>query len=175
MKNQIFTIIAYVLIGFLLGLNIASRKEVIVTDTVFKTDTCYVHSIDVVQLERLQIQHRVIRDTIVQSGEVPKIQAYSTRFPIKYGTIGVSGEVYGEILKMNIDSDIKVPLVTNTITNTVVKKESVVKNPGGLFVTAGVHSDLKPTVGAVFVKNKFVGGYNYTFDQHHIYIGRKLF
>jgi hypothetical protein len=177
MKESIIKISIYILFGFILGLNFSKNKSDQKTSisTDVRVDTCYIHSVDLIHVDRIKIKHKIIRDTIPPTTEPPKIQEYSADFLMKHGKVNVYGEVYGEVLKMNVKSDLNLPFVTKTVTvtNTIVKP--VPKNSNGLFITAGIQDNLNPTVGAVFVRNKFIGGYNYKFDNHHIYIGKKLF
>jgi len=176
---KILKICFYLLIGAIVG-NYSSKwyniegNETIEYKTVFQTDTCMIKSIDVVHLTKEKIKQEVIRDTLLVD-YVPQIRAYSALFPVKHGNVSVSGEVLGEVLKMSVVADLDIPEVTNTITNTITKTKTITKNPGGLFVTAGLSQTLTPSIGGIFVKKKMIAGYSYNFDSHQLFIGRKLF
>lgn len=177
MKNQLIQIGVYILIGVIIGITFfkCERDSPIVetvTETVIKTDTVYVNIRDTVYITRTEIEHEYIRDTVLMDYN-PVVNRYMAQFPVVYGSIYINGEVLGEVLNMKATTDFKLPTVTNTITNTVTN--TVVKNSNGLFITAGLEQSLKPNVGAVFIRNKFLGGYQYNFDSHSIYIGRKIF
>jgi hypothetical protein len=200
MKIKILKICFYLFIGAIVG-NYSSKwyniegNETIEYKTVFQTDTCMIKSIDVVHLTKEKIKQEVIRDTLLVD-YVPQIRAYSALFPVKHGNVSVSGEVLGEVLKMSVVADLDIPEVTNTITNTITKTKTITKNPGGLFVTAGliskdaignvsnddvrlinmtIRQTLRPSIGGVFVKKKMIAGYSYNFDSHQLFIGKKLF
>src|SRR5690606_33379083 len=102
----------------------------IVTET--KTDTVYVTVRDTIRLTRKEIKHEVVRDTILIDPALPQIKAFTAYKSFTYGNTTVSGEVFGEVLKMDIATDFNLPTITNTITNTV----TVTKKPQGLFLTA---------------------------------------
>jgi len=179
MKIKILQTLTYILLGVIFGtfFNNCSNDNGVTTieyKTVFQTDTCMIKSIDVVHLTKEKIKQEVIRDTLLVD-YVPQIRAYSALFPVKHGNVSVSGEVLGEVLKMSVVADLDIPEVTNTITNTITKTKTITKNPGGLFVTAGLNQTLTPSIGGVFVKKKIMAGYSYNFDSHQLFIGKKLF
>lgn len=179
MKTKILEVFAYILLGVIIGnfFNIYSKDDGVETieyKTVFQTDTCMIKSIDVVHFTKEEIKQDVIRDTVLVD-YTPQIRAYSAKFPIKYGNVSVNGEVLGEVLKMSVVSDLDIPEVTNTITNTITKTKTITKNPGGLFITAGLNQTLTPSIGGVFVKKKIIAGYSYNFNSHQVFLGKKLF
>jgi hypothetical protein len=87
----------------------------------------------------------------------------------------VSGEVLGEVLKMTAINDYKLPVVTNTITET--KTETIVVKPKGLYLGAGVNSLLKPSASVTYLDNKYLFQYQFEPLQgvHQIGVAKKLF
>lgn len=159
MKYAVFILLGIV-IGLYLGDFLTKDQEPprVVTKLEFKSDTVYIRKLDTVYIVKTDIEQVVVRDTILTE-YAPNIKAYKALFPLVNGNISVSGEVLGEVLKMNVVSDIKSPLVTNTIKETV----TITKKPAGLFVTAGIakgDSQLSPYVGAIFIKDRYLIGVN---------------
>lgn len=177
MKKDGLQIAVYILLGLIIGFllnDCRGGKPEIVTrvETKTVTDTIYVNITDTVYITKSEIVHEYLRDTIIEN-YTPKINKYSTHFPVTYGSVFVNGNVLGEVLDMKVTTDFKLPTVTNTITNTVTN--TVTKKPIGLYVTAGLGQSLNPSIGGVFVKNKLLVGYQYNFDQHSVFIGKKIF
>lgn len=170
-------IAVYVLLGLIIGFLLhdckGDNEETFTkTETVIVTDTVYVNTVDTVYINKSKIVHEFVRDTIIQN-YTPKINRYSTHFPVTYGSVFINGEVLGEVLNMKATTHLKIPTVTNTITRTVTN--TIVKKPFGLYVTAGLEQSLVPNIGGVFVKDKLLIGYQYNFDQHSVFIGKKIF
>ena len=144
------------LVGIVIGYFLSKQSEdVKIIETIeTKTDTVYVHVRDTVRITRTEIKHEQIRDTILIEPIEPKIKAFTASKPFLYGNVTVNGEVLGEVLKMDIYNNFKLPTVTNTITKT----NTVIKKPSGLFLTAGVNQQLTPSIGAVFIKDRYLLG-----------------
>ncbi len=108
------------LAGVILAFILFPRPEV---ETVYKfttkveSDTIYSHVVDTIYVPKTRIKTQVLRDTVLKEYQ-PKISLFKTSFPSEYGSTHVSGEVLGEVLKMTATNDFKIPVVTNTITNT---------------------------------------------------------
>jgi hypothetical protein len=87
----------------------------------------------------------------------------------------VSGEVLGEVLKMTATNDYKLPVVTNTITET--KTETIIKKPKGIYLGAGVNSLLQPSASVAYLDNKYLFQYQFQPLQkvHQIGVAKKLF
>lgn len=180
MKNQLLQIGVYILIGIIIAVTFFRKcdrekiiKTVIKTETV--TDTVYINVRDTVFITRKQIEHTFLRDTVFINSYKPVINQYSTQFPVLYGNINVKGEVLGEVLNMNVTTDLKIPTVTNTITHTVTN--TVMKKSNGLYVKAGLNQALSPVAGGTFFRDKLLLDYTYDFNmrQHSVQIGRKIF
>lgn len=165
------------LIGVLLAFVVYPRPEqetVYKFESVTKTDTLIVEVKDTVYLPKTKIKTQVLRDTILVDLK-PKISQFNASFPFEYGSTNVSGEVLGEVLKMTATSDFKIPVVTNTITNTETK--TIVEKPKGIYLGAGVNSLLKPSASVSYLDNKYL--FTYQFQPlekvHQIGVAKKLF
>ncbi len=165
------------LIGVILAFVIYPRPEietVYKTETKVETDTIYSRVVDTIYIPKTRIKTEVIRDTILINYK-PKIRAFQTSFPSAYGSTKVSGEVLGEVLKMTSTNDFKIPVVTNTITET--KTETKVIKPKGIYLGAGVNSLLQPSGKVSYLDNKYLFEYQFQPLQgvHQIVVSKKLF
>lgn len=165
------------LIGVLLAFVVYPRPEqetVYKFESVTKTDTLIVEVKDTIYIPKTKIKTQVLRDTILLDFK-PKISQFNASFPFEYGSTNVSGEVLGEVLKMTATSDFKIPVVTNTITNTETK--TIVEKPKGIYLGAGVNSLLKPSASVSYLDNKYL--FTYQFQPlekvHQIGVAKKLF
>lgn len=146
----------FALCGFTIGYFLIKKEQIetIVTKTEFKTDTLYVTIRDTIRLTKTEIKQEYLRDTVLIDFK-PQIKAFTASNRFLYGNISVSGEVLGEVLKMDISHDMKLPTITNTITKT----NTIIKKPSGIFLTAGVNQTT-PYVGGVFIRDKYLVGLN---------------
>jgi hypothetical protein len=142
--------------------------------TVTKTDTLFVDKLETVYIPKTKIKTEVLRDTILIDFK-PQISLFKTTIPFEYGNTYLSGEVIGEVLKMTATNDYKIPVVTNTITNTETK--TIIEKPKGLYLGAGVNSLLKPSASVAYLDNKYLFQYQYQPMQkiHQIGVSKKLF
>ena len=142
--------------------------------TEVRTDTVYVTSSNTVYIPKKKIKTEVIRDTVLIDYK-PKISSFETTFPFEYGNTKVSGEVLVEVLKMTATNDYKIPVVTNTITET--KTETIVIKPKGIYIGGAVNSILEPSASVSYLDNKYLFSYQYQpFSRtHQIGISKKLF
>jgi hypothetical protein len=163
--------------GVILGFVVYPRPEV---ETVYKfetkveSDTIYTHVVDTVYVPKTRIKQTILRDTILVNFK-PKISLFKTSIPSEYGSTHVSGEVLGEVLKMTATNDFKIPVVTNTITNTETR--TIIQKPKGIYLGAGVNSLLKPSASVAYLDNKYLFQYQYQPLQkvHQIGVSKKLF
>ena len=163
--------------GVILAFIVFPRPEV---ETVYKfetkveTDTIYSHVVDTIYVPKTKIKTEVLRDTVLIDYE-PKISLFKTSIPSEYGSTHVSGEVLGEVLKMTATNDFKIPVVTNTITNTETK--TIIKKPKGIYLGAGVNSLLQPSAKVSYLDNKYLFSYQFEPLQgvHQVGISKKLF
>jgi hypothetical protein len=172
-KIAIIAFIAGVILAFLLF----PKREL---ETVYKTkierltDTLYITSSDTVYIPKTKIKTQVLRDTVLIDFK-PKISLFETTFPFEYGSTKVSGEVLGEVLKMTAINDYKLPVVTNTITET--KTETIIKKSKGFYLGATINSLLDPGAKASYVDDKYL--FQYQFQPvtkiHTLGVSKKLF
>jgi hypothetical protein len=169
------------LISFLAGLILAfviypkpEEETVYKIETKVETDTIYSHVVDTIYVPKTKIKTEVLRDTVLIDYE-PKISLFKTSIPSEYGSTHVSGEVLGEVLKMTATNDFKIPVVTNTITNTETK--TIIKKPKGIYLGAGVNSLLQPSAKVSYLDNKYLFEYQFEPLQgvHQVGVSKKLF
>jgi hypothetical protein len=169
------------IIAFLMGVVLTfiifpkpEQETVYKFQSVTKTDTLFVTYTDTVYLPKTRIKTKVLRDTILIDFK-PKISQFNASFPFEYGSTSVSGEVLGEVLKMTATNDYKLPVVTNTITET--KTETIIKKPKGIYLGAGVNSLLEPSASVAYLDNKYLFQYQFQPLQkvHQIGVSKKLF
>jgi hypothetical protein len=165
------------LAGVILAFVVFPRPE---QETVYKfetqveTDTIYTHVVDTIYVPKTKIKTEVLRDTVLIDFK-PKISLFKTSIPSEYGNTHVSGEVLGEMLKMTATNEFKIPVVTNTITET--KTETIIKKPKGIYLGASVNSLLDPGAKVSYLDNKYLFTYQYqpVTKVHSLGISKKLF
>ena len=173
LKTAAIFFLAGLILGFLL-LPKPETEEVYKFTTKTETDTLFVDKVSTVYIPKTSIKTEVIRDTIIIDFK-PQISLFETSFPFEHGSTKVSGEVLGEVLKMTATNDYKIPVVTNTITNTETK--TIIQKPKGIYLGAGVSSLLEPSAKISYLDNKYLFQYQYQPLQkvHQIGISKKLF
>jgi len=165
------------LIGVILTFVVYPKPEF---ETVYKTktdrltDTLYITSTDTVYIPKTKIKTEVLRDTVLIDFK-PQISRFRTTFPSDYGNTYINGEILGEVLKMTATNDFKLPVVTNTITET--KTETIVVKPKGFYLGAGVNSLLQPNAKVAYLDNKYLFTYQFQPLQgvHQIGVAKKIF
>jgi hypothetical protein len=163
--------------GVILAFVVFPRPEVETVykfETVTKTDTLFVDKVETVYIPKTSIKTEVLRDTILVNFK-PQISLFKTSIPSEYGSTHVSGEVLGEVLKMTATNDFKIPVVTNTITNTETR--TIIQKPKGIYLGAGVNSLLKPSASVAYLDNKYLFQYQYQPVKkiHTLGVSKKLF
>ena len=143
-------------------------------ETKVESDTIYTRVVDTIYIPKTKIKTEVLRDTILKDYQ-PKISLFKASFPSDYGSTYVSGEVLGEVLKMTATNDFKIPVVTNTITNTETK--TIIQKPKGIYLGAGVNSLIQPMAKVSYLDNKYLFEYQYqpVTKVHSLGISKKLF
>jgi hypothetical protein len=165
------------LIGVILTFVVYPKPEF---ETIYKTkterltDTLYITSTDTVYIPKTKIKTEVLRDTVLIDFK-PQISRFRTTFPSDYGNTYINGEVLGEVLKMTATNDFKIPVVTNTITET--KTETIVLKPKGFYLGAGVNSLIQPSAKVAYLDNKYLFTYQFQPLQgvHQIGVAKKIF
>lgn len=149
-------------------------EEVYRFTTRTETDTVYKEIKDTVYIPKKEIKTKVLRDTILIDYK-PTINSFSTTTPFEYGNTYVNGEVLGEVLKMSVTNDFKIPVVTNTITNTETK--TIIKKSKGIYLGANISSLLQPGATASYVDDKYIFQYQYQpmTKIHTLGVSKKLF
>jgi hypothetical protein len=165
------------LIGAILTIIIYPKpeaEEIYKFTTVTETDTLFVDKVSTVYIPKKEIKTEILRDTILV-GHTPTINAFSSTTPFEYGNTYVNGEVLGEVLKMSVTNDFKIPVVTNTITNTETR--TIIQKPRGIYLGVGVNSLLDPGVKASYLDNKYIFEYQYqpVTKIHTLGVSKKLF
>jgi hypothetical protein len=169
------------IIAFLMGVVLTfviypkpEQETVYKFKTVTETDTLFVTYTDTVYLPKTRIKTQVLRDTILIDFK-PKISQFNASFTFEHGSTSVSGEVFGEVLKMSATNDYKLPVITKTITET--KTETIIKKPKGIYLGAGVNSLLQPSASVAYLDNKYLFQYQFQPLQkvHQIGVAKKLF
>jgi hypothetical protein len=173
--------IKIVTLAFLAGVLVAyiffpktEQETVYKFETVTKTDTLILEVKDTVYVPKKWIKSQIIRDTVLVDYK-PQISLFKTSIPSEYGSTNVSGEVLGEVLKMTATNDFKIPVVTNTITNTETK--TIVEKPKGIYLGASVNSLLQPGAKVSYLDNKYLFGYQYQPLEklHTLSVSKKIF
>jgi hypothetical protein len=172
-KIAVLSFIAGVILAFIF-MPKPETEEVYKFTTVTKTDTLFVDKVSTVYVPKTSIKTEFLRDTILIDFK-PQISLFETSFPFEHGSTKVSGEVLGEVLKMTATNDYKIPVVTNTITNTETR--TIIEKPKGIYLGAGVNSLLKPSASVAYLDNKYLFQYQYQPLQkiHTLGVSKKLF
>lgn len=176
-KEKITIAIIACLFGFILAFVLFPRPEfetVYKTEIKTETDTVFVSHKDTIYVPKTKIKMEVLRDTVLIDFE-PKISQFNATFPFEHGSTSVSGEVLGEVLKMTATNDFKIPVVTNTITET--KTQTILVKPKGIYLGGVVNSNLDPGLQAAYLDNKYL--FTYQFQPvtriHTLGVAKKLF
>jgi hypothetical protein len=178
MQDQriVIAILAFIA-GVIVAFVVYPKPEV---ETVYKfetkveSDTIYTRVVDTVYIPKTKIKTEVLRDTVLLDFK-PQISLFKTSIPSEYGSTHVSGEVLGEVLKMTATNDFKIPVVTNTITNTETK--TIIQKPKGIYLGASVNSLLQPSAKVSYLDNKYLFGYQYQPLEklHTLSVSKKIF
>jgi hypothetical protein len=178
MQDQriVVAILAFIA-GVIVAFVVYPRPEV---ETVYKfetrveSDTIYTRVVDTVYVAKNKIKTEFLRDTVLVDFK-PKISLFKTSIPSEYGSTHVSGEVLGEVLKMTATNDFKIPVVTNTITNTETR--TIIQKPKGIYLGASINSLLDPGAKVSYLDNKYLFEYQYqpVTKVHSLGISKKLF
>jgi hypothetical protein len=172
-RIAILAFIAGVILAFIVFPR-PEQETVYKFETKVETDTIYSHVVDTVYVPKMSIKSQILRDTVLIDYK-PQISLFKTSIPSEYGSTHVSGEVLGEVLKMTATNDFKIPVVTNTITNTETK--TIVQKAKGIYLGAGVNSLLDPLAKVSYLDNKYLFEYSYqpVTKIHTLGVSKKLF
>jgi hypothetical protein len=165
-------------IGFLVGMllyNFFLRPEVEIKveyrETI-KTDTVYVTQTETVI--KTEFKYIYERDTVIENYQ-PKIRRFKELYAFTYGNVAVSGEVLGELRYIGVKTYFRLPTVTNVITKE--KTTTIIKKPSGIYLTAGMNSELHPSIGGLYLRDKTLVNYFYqpSIRIHSVGLGWKVF
>jgi len=172
-RIAILAFIAGVILAFIVYPR-PEQETVYKFETKVESDTIYTRVVDTVYVPKMRIKSQILRDTILLDYK-PQISLFKTSIPSEYGSTHVSGEVLGEVLKMTATNDFKIPVVTNTITNTETK--TIVQKAKGIYLGAGVNSLLDPLAKVSYLDNKYLFEYSYqpVTKIHTLGVSKKLF
>lgn len=172
-RIAILAFIAGVILAFIVYPR-PEQETVYKFETKVESDTIYTRVVDTVYVPKMKIKSQILRDTILIDFK-PKISLFKTSIPSEYGSTHLSGEVLGEVLKMTATNDFKIPVVTNTITNTETK--TIVQKAKGIYLGAGVNSLLDPLAKVSYLDNKYLFQYSYqpVTKIHTLGVSKKLF
>jgi len=172
-RIAILAFIAGVILAFIVYPR-PEQETVYKFETKVETDTIYTRVVDTVYVPKMRIKSQILRDTILKEYK-PQISLFKTSIPSEYGSTHLSGEVLGEVLKMTATNDFKIPVVTNTITNTETK--TIVQKAKGIYLGAGVNSLLDPLAKVSYLDNKYLFQYSYqpVTKVHTLGVSKKLF
>ena len=172
-RIAILAFIAGVILAFIVYPR-PEQETVYKFETKVEKDTIYTLVVDTVYVPKMRIKSQILRDTILIDFK-PKISLFKASIPSEYGSTNLSGEVLGEVLKMTATNDFKIPVVTNTITET--KTETIIKKPKGIYLGVGVNSLLDPLAKVSYLDNKYLFTYQYqpVTKIHTLGVSKKLF
>ena len=172
-KIAVLAFLAGVILAFI-ACPKAEQETVYKFSTKTQTDTAYIEVVDTMYVPKKEIKTEVLRDTILIDYK-PTISSFSATTPFEYGNTYVNGEVLGEVLKMSVTNDFKIPVVTNTITNT--ETQTIIKKSKGLYLGASINSLLDPGAKASYVDDKYLFQYQYqpVTKIHTLGVSKKLF
>lgn len=112
--------------------------------------------------------------TIIPEGPYSApLRRFKGREPTLYGDIGYSALVVGDLLNMSITQNLELPVVTHRIEREI----KTVVHTKGLFVGAGINTNLNYQLSADYVNRDFLAGYYYdpVYKTHGIRIAKKIF
>jgi hypothetical protein len=160
------------ILGFIICKLLLKPEYVESYKTTFHTDTVYIQlPKDTVYLTRTEIDHQIIRDTVLIDYE-PKINEFKASYPFINGNIHVEGEVLGEVLKMGVITDLKERVITNTIERETIKTY----HARGLYLGGQLHNSVTASLNLDYVNKNLKVGYSYNpVIGHGVGIGVKIF
>lgn len=165
----------FAVLGFILGLVVFSiflkpQVETRVTETIrTETDTVYVTKTETIV--KTQFKYIYERDTVIEDYK-PKIRGFKELYPFTYGNVSISGEVLGELRYMNVNTDFKIPTITNTITKEKTTTNTIIQR--GIFLGGGFSDQMAYSVGVAYLGNGFMANLDYTPNMDMIQANIKI-
>ena len=170
-RYAIAVILGLAIYHFFLRPEISERVEVVET---FKVDTVYIEVRDTIRIDRTQVQIEYVTDTVIQTQSFP-INRFTGLEPTLYGDIRYTGLVAGHFLNMQLNTNFRIPQVTNTINRE--KTVTRVINPRGMYIGGSVSDQIQFSAGASYLDNLWLFDYWYDFSvgSHSVGVKRKVF
>ncbi|AWW32186.1 hypothetical protein DN752_19700 [Echinicola strongylocentroti] len=139
------------------------------TDWIRKDTTIYhfQDSLRILEVERY-------REPSPEPEKYDSIRHYQGSDPHLYGRVNWKATTGGYLQHLEINPVLDIPI--RTVTNTIERNTTKVMHPKGLYATGGISSYFKYSVGATYLNNKSLIGYEYTpqLDLHEIKVGFKV-
>lgn len=182
MKTQIRNYAIVAILGALVGAtithvfffpDITEREEVVYT---YETKIDWVPKDTLIIRDSLRILE--IEPETQPSPEPEKydsIRTYTGTEKHLYGVINWRVKTGGYLQHLELNPNLKIPIVTNT--NTIERKTAYVVEPKGLYFTGGINSRFNYSVGLTYLNNKslFSGRYAPQTNTFEIATGMKIF
>lgn len=143
-------------------------RETVRTDTVYQTYR------DTIRIESERVREVYMRDTVIKTVRLP-INRFSGLEPTIFGDVSYTGLVAGHFLKMELNTNFRVPELKTTI-NRETNRTRVLKQKG-LFAIGGVDSRFHYSAGFLYQNDRSIFGYDYNFSfrSHGLKVGFKIF
>jgi len=147
--------------------------ETVRTVETIKTDTLYQTYRDTIRIERERIQEVYVRDTVIKTVRLP-INRFSGLEPTLFGDISYTGLVAGHFLKMELNTNFKVPELTHRIERETTSTKVIKKR--GLYFGGSVSDAVQWSVGASYLDNLWLFDYRYDIGikSHSVGLKRKI-
>ena len=197
MADRIIVLVTGIAIGVLLY-HLFFRPEVeteTIIETIVQTDTTYRALYEKLKLEVDNYQDlsdsvgyyqklywkelgnvKLVHDTVFQNEPFSApLRRYTGLEPSLYGDVSYNALVAGKLLSMDITTDFRIPEIKTTIERRETATRTI--KPNGLYGTGGISSDFQPSVGAVYLNDRSLIGYEYNtaLKNHAVKVGFKIF
>lgn len=147
---------------------ITERIEILET---VRTDTVYQTYRDTIRIERERVREVYMRDTVIKTVRLP-INRFSGLEPTIFGDVSYTGLVAGHFLKMELNTNFKVPELKTTINRETIKTRVI--KPRGLYVGGSVSDQIDFSAEAAYLDNNWLFNYRYKIGTKSHSIGVKM-
>ncbi len=115
--------------------------------------------------------------TIVPEGEPIRapLRRYQGFKPTLYGNISYNALVVGSLQEISLRQDLKIPQINHKIERSSTTIRTI--KPSGIYLTGGINSNFHYSLGATYLKDKSMIGYEYQpqVEIHALKVGLKIF
>ena len=115
--------------------------------------------------------------TIVPEGEPisAPLRRYQGFKPTLYGNISYNALVIGSLQEISLRQDLKIPQINHKIERSSTTIRTI--KPSGIYLTGGINSHFHYSLGATYLKDKSMIGYEYQpqIELHALKVGFKIF